>query len=101
MATVDPDRDSDSVMSAYIAAFFAEGHGLRTDNPERLASAAAPLGVVYDVTTNADGYVEVIHSGFVYVIDDQGRLRLAWPFGTEPDDIALDLKHLLKEFTDA
>lgn len=101
MATVDPDRDTDSVMSAYIAAFFAEGHGLRTSDPERLAAVAAPLGVVYDVTTNADGYVEVIHSAFVYVIDDQGRLRLVWPFGTDPDDIARDLKHLLKESTNA
>jgi protein SCO1 len=100
-ATVDPDRDVDSVMTAYIHAFFPDGHGLRTDDPERLAAAATPLGVNYDVWVNDEGYVEVIHSAFIYVIDDQGLLRLIWPFGTEPEDIARDLKHLFKEQADA
>ena len=100
-ATIDPDRDTDSVMTAYIHAFFADGHGLRTDDPERLATVAAPLGVTFDVSTNADGYVEVIHSAWIYVIDDQGLLRLMWPFGTEPEDIAADLRHLLRELDNA
>jgi len=100
-ATVDPNRDNDSVMTAYIHAFFADGHGLRTDDPERLATVAAPLGVSYDVSTNADGYVEVIHSAWIYAIDDQGLLRLMWPFGTEPEDIAADLKYLLRELDNA
>lgn len=100
-ATIDPERDLDSVMTAYIHAFFPDGHGLRTDDPERLAAAATPLGVNYDVWTNDEGYVEVIHSAFTYVIDDQGLLRLIWPFGTEPEDIARDLKNLFKEQADA
>lgn len=100
-ATIDPERDTDSVMTAYIHAFFADGHGLRTDDPERLATVAAPLGVSYDVWVNEEGYVEVIHSAWVYVIDDQGLLQLMWPFGTEPEDIAADLKHFLREQDDA
>lgn len=96
-ATVDPNRDNDSVMSSYIHAFFADGHGLRTDDPERLATVAAPLGVSYSVSTNPEGYVEVVHSAWIYVIDENGRLLLMWPFGTEPEDMARDLKHLFKE----
>lgn len=96
-ATIDPERDVDSVMSAYIHAFFDTGHGLRTDDPDLLATVAAPLGVSYSVSTNADGYVEVVHSAWTYAIDEQGRLLLMWPFGTEPEDIAADLKYLLKE----
>ena len=99
-ATIDPDRDSDAVMTAYIHAFFADGHGLRTDDPDRLFEVTFPLGVSYDVWTNADGYVEVMHSAWVYVIDDQGLLQLMWPFGTEPDDIAADLKYFLREQAD-
>jgi protein SCO1/2 len=97
-ATIDPGRDDDSVMTAYTHAFFAEGHGLRTDDPDLLATAASPLGVSYSVAPpNEEGYVEVVHSAWTYVIDDQGRLLLMWPFGTEPEDMARDLKHLFKE----
>jgi protein SCO1/2 len=97
-ATIDPNRDTDSVMTAYIHAFFADGHGLRTDDPDLLAAVAAPLGVSYSVSEpNDDGYIEVVHSAWTYVIDDQGRLRLMWPFGTEPEDIARDVKNLFKE----
>jgi protein SCO1/2 len=101
MATIDPNRDTDEVMASYIAAFFPDGHGLRTDDPDRLAAVAAPLGVTYAVSTNGDGYVEVIHSAFLYAIDDEGLLRLMWPFGTEPEDIARDVKALLEEQADA
>ena len=30
-----------------------------------------------------------------YVLDDQGHVVLAWPFGTKSADIALDLEQLL------
>ena len=101
-ATIDPGRDSDSVMTVYIHAFFADGHGLRTDDPYLLAEVTAPFGVAYDVWVNDQGYVEVMHSAWTYVIDDQGLLQLMWPFGTDPADIAADLEYLLnKEHTDA
>jgi protein SCO1/2 len=97
-ATIDPNRDTDSVMTAYIHAFFADGHGLRTDDPDLLAEVAAPLGVSYSVSEpNEDGHIDVVHTAWVYVIDDQGRLVLMWPFGTEPEDIARDIKNLFKE----
>jgi protein SCO1/2 len=96
-ATIDPDRDTDSVMTAYIHAFFADGHGLRTDDPYLLAEVTAPFGVAYDVWIDDRGDVEVMHSAWVYVIDDQGLLRLMWPFGTDPGDIAADLEYLLNE----
>ena len=35
-----------------------------TLDADRLAAAAAPFGVSYDVTTNAEGEIEVSHSGF-------------------------------------
>ena len=44
------------------------------------------------MTTNDDGEVEVVHTGFVYVVDDTGRLVLTWPFGTTSDDMANDLE---------
>jgi protein SCO1/2 len=95
MATVDPDRDTPDVLADYITAFFPDGLALRTEDPAALKAAADPLGVTYDVTTADDGEVEVTHTGFLYVIDDQGLLRVQWPFGTSDDDMAHDLEVLL------
>ncbi len=95
MATVDPDRDTPEVLTGYLQSFIADAHPLRTDSPDELASAAEAFGVVYEVTTTDDGEVEVIHSGNLYAIDDEGTLLVTWPFGVEVDDIRLDLQALL------
>jgi protein SCO1/2 len=83
MATVDPDRDTDEVVA------------LRTEDPDELAAAAEPLGVQYSVTIQDDGWVDVAHSGFLYAVDDEGTLRLTWPFGIEAELIEADLRALL------
>ena len=95
MVTVDPDRDLD-VLAEYVQSFLPEGQAGGTADPARLQAVADAFGVTYDVTTNDDGEVEVIHSGFVYVVDDQGRLVLSWPFGTTSDAMAGDLATLLE-----
>lgn len=95
MATVDPDRDTPEVLTGYLQSFISDAHPLRTEAADELASAAEALGVVYEVSTTDDGEVEVIHSGNLYAIDDQGTLLVTWPFGVEVDDIRLDLEALL------
>ena len=96
MATVDPGRDTDEVITNYVQSFIAGAHGLRTDDDALLSAVADALGAVYSVTTAADGDVEVVHSGQVYVIDDQGRLQVTWPFGMTAADMAGDLELLLR-----
>lgn len=96
MATVDPNRDTDDVISNYVQSFIPGAHGLRTEDDAALSSVADAFGAVYSVTSAADGTVEVVHSGQVYVIDDQGRLRVTWPFGTPAADMAGDLELLLR-----
>jgi protein SCO1/2 len=93
MATVDPDRDI-PVLDAYVNGFVEGAHALGTDDPAALAAAAAPFGVLYDVSTNADGEIEVGHSTSLYVIDDQGTLVLTWPFGVAIEDMTKDLNIL-------
>jgi protein SCO1/2 len=102
MVTVDPDRDTAEVLTSYVQAFVEDGHALRTDDPEALAAAAAPFGAQYEVTVQDDGWVDVVHSAFLYAVDDRGRLRLTWPFGIEPELIEADLRALLEgELDDA
>ncbi len=95
MATVDPDRDVDEVIGGYVQSFVPDASGLRTTDDAELRAAADAFGVEYSVDTNDEGEVEVIHSGSLYVVDDQGQLVLTWPFGTPVDDLVKDLRLLM------
>ena len=94
MVTVDPDRDND-LLPGYVESFVPDAEAAGTTDADRLAAAAEPFGVSYDVTTDADGDIEVSHSGFLYLVDDQGRLVVTWPFGTSSSEMAADVEQLL------
>jgi protein SCO1/2 len=57
--------------------------------------------VSYEVITNDEGEVEVSHSGFLYLVDDQGRLVVTWPFGTSSSEMAADIEQIFAEQVDA
>lgn len=94
MVTIDPGRDTAAALEAYVDSF-VDGAALRTEDPSALRAAADAFGADYRVTTAPDGGVEVSHTAFLYAVDDQGRLRLTWPFGVTAADIARDLTRLL------
>ena len=93
MVTVDPDRDND-ILPGYVESFVAEAEAAGTTDADVLAAAAAPFGVSYEVITNDEGEVEVSHSGFLYLVDDEGRLVVTWPFGTSSTEMAADIEQL-------
>lgn len=97
MVTIDPGRDSASSLAAYVRGFVGDaGRAARTDDDAQLRAAASAFGADYAVTKAADGTVEVSHTAYVYLVDDQGRLRLTWPFGIKPPDMKNDLTQLLR-----
>lgn len=96
MATIDPGRDTDEIITGYVQSFVAGAHGLRTGDEDELRAAADVFGADYDVTITDDGDHEVIHTAHLYAIDDSGHLQVTWAFGTEPETIAQDLQILLK-----
>lgn len=95
MVTIDPDRDSDRTVEAYLSAFVDDGHPLRTGDDDELRRAADAFGADYSIITTADGAVDVQHTGYLYAVDDEGRIAVVWPFGVEPDRIRSDLAGLL------
>ena len=97
MATIDPDRDTGDVLTPFVQSFVPDAHALRTTDDAQLQAAADLFGVTYDVTEGDDGEVEVTHSGFLYAVDDQGRLVVSWAFGTPAEDVAHDLELLLDQ----
>jgi protein SCO1/2 len=95
--TVDPERDTQERMLAYMNNFDSTFIGLRG---ERVA--LEPIWKAYGVYQerqdlgSAAGYL-VDHSARIYLIDQQGRWRLNYAYGMEIEKITSDLQHLLRE----
>ena len=96
--TVDPERDTVEKLGSYIGLFDARFLGL-TGDEEALGQAWSGYGVYREIDTEsqtAAGYL-VNHSSRLYLINPEGKLALTYSFGTLPEDIAKDIKHILKE----
>lgn len=94
--TVDPNRDTDQVLTDYVHNFFEDGHALRTEDAALLKQVADGFGVQYEVTTNAKGETEVGHTALAFVVDDTGHIVDAWPFGFDEKAMTDDMRILLK-----
>jgi len=90
--TVDPDRDTDAVMSEYAKAFSPQVVGLRA-TPNALANLARTYRVAYEVEKGPP--YEVIHSNAVFFFDRDGRTRLVTTDTSNADAMAEDVKRLL------
>lgn len=95
MATVDPDRDTPERLTGYLRSFADDVHALRTTDRAQLQAAEDRFGAQSQVDVTPDGKVEVQHTGTAYVIDDQGRVLVEWPFGVSAEDMQNDLRILL------
>jgi protein SCO1/2 len=95
MVTVDPARDTPELLASYVTSFVDRARALRTDDPALLRSVATTFGASYLVEPGPDGRTEVSHSGYLYGVDDQGRVVVTWPFGVSPEDLGSDLSSLL------
>ncbi|MCC6313002.1 MAG: SCO family protein [Thermomicrobiales bacterium] len=96
MASVDPERDTAERLQEYMGFFDPDFIGLRGD-AEETAAAAQAFGVTVkrvEHPESSTGYL-IDHTALIYVIDQEGRLRLSYPYGTDPALIAADVRHLL------
>jgi protein SCO1/2 len=94
MVTVDPERDTQDDLAKYVSAFDPRFLGLRGD----LAAtqrAAKEFKIYFEKRKSGEGY-SVDHSGQSYVIDPQGRLRLMVRPERIAEDLAPDLRTLLR-----
>jgi protein SCO1/2 len=94
--TVDPGRDTATVLDGYVGSFVTRYHTVRIDDPAALARAEEPFGARSSTgPPRADGTYDVTHTAGMYVVDDTGHIVLEWPFGTPSDAAATDLEILL------
>jgi protein SCO1/2 len=95
MVTVDPDRDSAETLVDYVQWFIPSAHALRTESRSLLEEAGDAFGAEFSVVKTSDTDVEVLHTAYLYGVDDTGRVVVTWPFGVEPDKIAADITTFL------
>jgi len=94
--TVDPQRDTTEKMDAYTQAFDARIIGLSGTEAE-LEQVWKAYWVFHEAQpAGSNGAYTVNHSSQVFLIDPQGDLRTTYAFGTPAEDIAADVRFLLK-----
>lgn len=93
--TVDPERDTPERVQEYVDHFDQEFVGL-SGSEQELAQVWNGYGVFRQKVegTSAAGYL-VDHTARVTVIDQDGNLRVSYPFDASVENIVHDLKILL------
>lgn len=93
--TLDPDRDTQALLSQYVPAFDKRFLGLRGD-AAATAKVAKDFKVFYQKVPGKDpANYTIDHTAGSYVFDPQGRTRLFVRHGQGPEPIVHDIKLLL------
>ncbi|RMH22041.1 MAG: SCO family protein [Acidobacteria bacterium] len=97
--SVDPRRDSVAKLASYVPNFDRRFYGLHLD-PAQLDSAKEGFDLTIQYGQPKDGpgtdsYYYVDHTGSLFVIDRQGRLRLRFPPNSSADELLPDVEALL------
>lgn len=95
MITVDPARDTAEKLGAYLAHFDPRFIGL-VGTEEEIARIATLYGIYYQKHEDGSENYLVDHTATQTVIDQEGYIKLVFPFGTKSEDIADDLAYMLR-----
>ena len=97
--TVDPKRDTQELLAAYVPSFNPSFLGLRGDQAA-IDKIAQDFKIIHQIEPGKtpDSYT-VGHTASSLVFDPVGRLRLFVTYGAEPEKVAADIKLLLKGTT--
>jgi protein SCO1/2 len=94
--TVDPDRDTQELLSKYVPAFDPRFVGLYGD-AEATARTAKEFKVLYQKQPGqTPGSYTVDHSAGTFIFDPDGKLRVYVGYGQGPDVFAHDIKEVLR-----
>lgn len=95
--TLDPERDSQEILSAYVPGFDRRFLGLRPSNKEELDQIIKSYRIFYQKVPNADKTSYTIdHTAASFVIDPKGQLRLYVKHGHSTDLLVKDIQQLLR-----
>jgi protein SCO1/2 len=92
--TVDPERDTQSVLKDYLSSFDPHLSGL-TGDPAAIATVAKEYRVYYKKVPLDDGSYTMDHTAIVYLMDKDGRFVSPFSLKRRPDAAAADLRRYL------
>jgi protein SCO1 len=98
MVSVDGERDTPVVLKNYMRSFDNSFIAL-TGESDKVRTLTADFGANFikqQKTGTQESYL-VAHTAFSYLIDVQGRWRMAYPYGMPTDDMAKDIQRILSE----
>lgn len=93
--TVDPERDTQEVLTQFVPSFDPRFIGLRGSVAEVAANMAEYKVYAAKVSEPGKTGYTMDHSAGLYVFDKQGSPRIYLGYGQKPADIAHDLQQLL------
>lgn len=96
--STDPQRDTLERLAQYIAAFSTDFYAVHVTEAD-LPAVKAAYGVFSEKNTTVaadspDGYY-IDHSGYIYVLDQESQLRMAFGYSLPKADLRADVQHLL------
>jgi len=92
--TVDPERDTPSIMKDYLSSFDPHLKGLSGD-AEQTRKVIAAYRVYAKKTPTVDGDYSIDHTALVYLMDRDGKFVHPFNLKRTPDEAAADLKRYL------
>lgn len=97
MVSLDPERDTPEKLAEYMDHFHPSFIGV-TGSKEKLDEVAALYGIFYQKAEGSDatGYL-IDHTATLMVLDREGYLKLVFPFGVTAEEIADDLKYMIRQ----
>ena len=95
--TVDPERDTATILKQYVPSFDARFLGLRPADEVALEKVTKDFKIYYKkVPGTSPGSYTIDHTAGSYAFDPEGRLRLYIKHAQGPETLVHDLKELLK-----
>lgn len=94
--TVDPDRDSVSELGQYVSGWDQVAVTGLTGSQDQLGPVYAEYKVAIEKVPRENGAYSVNHSALTWLIDQGGMIRTYLPMGASGEDLANDIRYLLK-----
>lgn len=91
--TVDPTRDTPERMKEYLGNFHPSFIGLTgsKEDIKKIESAYKVYSTKVQADDQPDGYM-MDHSGFIYLMDNNGKYLTHFSYDTDPEEMAQKIK---------
>lgn len=94
LVSLDPERDTVQQLASYLPHFHPTFLGM-TGTHEEILKVATQFGIFYEKRGETAGYT-IDHTSTVVVVDPEGRPQEIFPYGATGEQMADDLRYLLR-----